>query len=125
MPKIAYTLLLVPLLAAACQTLTEPLEGPAAFEGTVATVASSNPGRFQMRIETVQAIEDPGARFPDPVTVYFGEGTKIFRRDGGELKVIEASDVEIGEKVRIWIGAELRSDPLQYGASQVVVQPRS
>ncbi len=124
MLKIAYMLLLVPLLTA-CQTLTEPLEGPAAFEGTVATVASSNPGLFQMRIETVQAIEDPGARFPDPVTVYFGEGTKIFRRDGGELKVIEASDVEIGDKVRIWIGAELRSDPPQYDASQVVIEPGS
>ncbi len=124
MPKIAYMLLLVPLLAA-CLTLTEPLAEPAAFEGNVMAVAPLDQGRVQLRVETIRPLADPGAGFSDPATVYVEQGTKIFRRDGVELKVIEANDIQIGAKVSIWIGAELRSDPLQYSASQIVVEPGS
>lgn len=124
MPKIAYMLLLVPLLTA-CQTLTEPLAEPAALEGTVMAVAPLDQGRVQLRIETIRPLADPAAVFSDRATVYVEQETKVFRRDGEELKELQAGGIQIGDKVRVWIGAELRSDPPQYNASQVVVEPGS
>lgn len=125
MMKMMSTLALVPLLAAGCQTLTEPLPEPAAFEGIVTAVIPGVEGRVELRLEAVRAVANPDAEFheyPGRVTVHVGPGTKIFGKNGEELTELQASDIQIGVKVHVWADVELRSDPPQYPANQIVIQ---
>lgn len=115
---------LVTLLAtAACQELVEPLADPPEFEGTVTHVSLDGLGSISVALSKALG----GATF-DRAGFNFRAANEapvaaMFVREGNGAAV-EASiqDINVGDKVEIWTtGVEMRSDPPQYTATQIVI----
>lgn len=111
------------LFASATQLTAEPLQEPAAFEAVVHHVSNAPGGQTQLSVKQVRAVND-SATYPESTVVHVHSGTKVFMQKGPALKEVSATEIKTGDRVRVWVDATLRSDPPQYSAGRITIEPR-
>lgn len=112
-----FGLLIAPV---ACQELVDPLPEPANFQGQVARVVGLEP--LQLEVNSIEPLDAGVAAYPSSTTVYGADDVRLIRQQDSELEAITAEQIMVGDRVRVWIAAELRSDPVQYSAAQISVE---
>lgn len=111
--------LLAIFTAAACQQLVESLPEPANLQGSVSSISTNE--TLQLGLEDIASIEGGSGEYPSGTIIHGSADTRILREQSGELEPISRDEIQVGDMVRVWIDAELRSDPPQYSAIQIVV----
>jgi hypothetical protein len=130
-PRLTAALFVAALVG--CQELTAPIADPPDFTGVVVGSPQLT-GNYQgIELDSVSwswPVDTVGILYPyvAAVSIYSGgdSPTAVFLEDGsGKLAAGSVDQLAVGQRVRVWTtGVVATSDPPQFDAVQIVIEPR-